>query len=175
MAPTRSKLVATPITQYERRERKVSYKITDENFVGAESNAVTKRLKQSADTARAAAVKRRQREPSVEDDEEEDATSMNDLTKGPSVDRSVRVPSADRSVRVPSADRSVQVPSADRSVRVPNANRSIQVPSADRSVQHDDVEMLDNENFEVADSDDNDDHPDAVSKPAETAEKQRGE
>jgi hypothetical protein len=73
---------------------------------------------------------------------------MNDLTKGPSVDRSVRVPSADRSIRV---------------------------PSADRSVQHDDVEMLDNKNFEVADSDDNDDHPDAVSKPAEMAEKQRGE
>jgi hypothetical protein len=76
MAPAPSKLAPPLTTQPERtgqRKRKVSSRITDENFVGAESNIVTKRLKQASDAARAAAVKHHQRQLSVEDVEEEDS------------------------------------------------------------------------------------------------------
>ncbi len=59
MAPSFSKLSQPQITGS--RKRTASSRITDENFIGAESNAVTKRLKLSAtgkgDTSRAAAVK----------------------------------------------------------------------------------------------------------------------
>jgi hypothetical protein len=56
MAPAPSKH-AIPVTEITGpRKRKASSKITDENFVGAESNIVTKRLKLSADAARAAAA-----------------------------------------------------------------------------------------------------------------------
>jgi hypothetical protein len=154
MAPAQSKPVAIPITQYEGRKRKVSYKITDENFVGAESNAVTKRLKQAAaaaETARATAEKCKQRESSVEDDEDH-TLSVNNLTKDPSVDRSVR------SVR-----------SADRSTR------SVRSADTGRSVQRGDALMLDSGDLDKEDSDDDDNRPDVISKPVETAEKQRGE
>jgi hypothetical protein len=85
MAPAQSKLATPLITQPKitaQRKRKASSKITDENFVGAESNAVTKRLKLSADAARAA-VKHRQRQPSVEDAEDEDSRSVNSSPKNP--------------------------------------------------------------------------------------------
>jgi hypothetical protein len=65
------------------QKRKVSSRITDDNFVGAESNVVTKCLKESAAAAQAAAVKRRQRQPSVEDVEEEDDAPRNNTPKNP--------------------------------------------------------------------------------------------
>jgi len=55
MAPAQSKLKQTEISG--QRKRKVSSKIIDENFVGAESNAVTKRLKLSATAAHVASKK----------------------------------------------------------------------------------------------------------------------
>jgi len=63
-------------------KRKASSKITDENFVGAESNAVTKCLKLSADAAQVA-VKHWQRQPLVEDAEDEDSRSVNSSPKNP--------------------------------------------------------------------------------------------
>jgi hypothetical protein len=78
MAPKRANpAVIQPQTgKTSQRKRKASSKITDDNFLGAESNVVTKRLKQSADAARAAtaAEKHRKRQPSVQDSEEEDDT-----------------------------------------------------------------------------------------------------
>ena len=69
MAPAQSKLKQTEISG--QRKRKVSSRIIDENFVGAESNAVTKRLKLSATAAHVASKKR---QASVEDIEDEDGT-----------------------------------------------------------------------------------------------------
>ena len=54
MAPAQSKLARPLVTQPERtgqRKRKVSSRITDEKFIGAETNVVTKRLKLSANAA----------------------------------------------------------------------------------------------------------------------------
>ena len=86
MAPAQSKLAASLATgppTTTQRKRKASSKITDNNFVGAETNAVTKRLKLSADAARAASVKRRQRQPSVEDIDDEDSVPANSSPKNP--------------------------------------------------------------------------------------------
>ena len=70
MAPAPSKL-AKPLTQQLEitawQKRKALSRITDENFVGAERNIVTKHLKLSADATWAAATKHQQRQPSVED------------------------------------------------------------------------------------------------------------
>jgi len=86
MAPAQSKLAASlatgPSTSTQRK-RKASSKITDDNFEGAETNAVTKRLKLSADMARAASAKRHQRQPSVEDVDDEDSVSANSSPKNP--------------------------------------------------------------------------------------------
>jgi len=83
MALAQSKL-ATPLTMQSeimaQWKRKASSKITDENFVGAESNAVTKCLKLSADTAWAMAIKHQQRQ-SVEDVEDEDSCEGDTATK----------------------------------------------------------------------------------------------
>ena len=81
MAPAQSKVLQPEITG--QRKRKASSRITDENFVGAESNVVTKRLKLSAEAAQAAAIKRQQRQPSVEDDEDQDSTPTNNPPKNP--------------------------------------------------------------------------------------------
>ena len=85
MAPSHSKLSQPEITGP--RKRKASSKITDENFIGAESNVVTKWLKLLAkekhDTARAAAVKPQQRQASVVDANDEDSTLMNNPPKNP--------------------------------------------------------------------------------------------
>src|SRR5882724_1155654 len=85
MAPAQSKLATPLTTQPEimaRWKRKASSKITDEKFVGVESNTVTKHLKLSADTAWAMAIKHWQRQ-SVEDVKDEDSTSMNSSPKYP--------------------------------------------------------------------------------------------
>lgn len=85
MAPTPSKITNPLITQHDiRRKRKASYKITDKNFVGAESNAVTKRLRLSADAAQAVAEKQLQRQSRVdsEDIDNNDSTSVNSSPKG---------------------------------------------------------------------------------------------
>ena len=88
MAPSHSKLSQPEITGP--RKRKASSKITDENFIGAESNVVTKRLKLSAtgkrDTSRAAPVKPQQRQASVGDANDENSTLMNDPPKNPTRD-----------------------------------------------------------------------------------------
>ena len=83
MAPAPSKLVTPLTTQPERTsqwKRKASSKITDESFEGAEHNAVTKRLKQSANAARAVAIKQ-QRQPSVEEVEDEDRELVSNSPK----------------------------------------------------------------------------------------------
>ena len=59
-------------------KRKASSRITDENFVGAESNAVTKCLKHAA---QAASVKHQRRQPSVEDVEDEGSAPVNSSPK----------------------------------------------------------------------------------------------
>src|SRR5277367_6189458 len=82
MAPAHSKLMRPIPAITAQWKRKVSSKITDENFIGAESNAVTKRLKLSADAAQAA-VKHRHRQPSVEDVDDEDTISVNSSPKNP--------------------------------------------------------------------------------------------
>jgi len=65
------------------RKRKASHKITDKNFVGTESNVVTKRLKLSADAARAASLAAK-RKPSVQDDDDdEDTLPLNIPPKNP--------------------------------------------------------------------------------------------
>jgi hypothetical protein len=81
MAPAQSKLLQPGISG--QRKRKPSTRITDENFEGAESNAVTKRLKLSAATTQAKTVKRQQRQASVEDIEDEDGTSVNNPPRNP--------------------------------------------------------------------------------------------
>jgi len=81
MAPAQSKLSQPEISGP--RKRKVSSKITDDNFVGVESNAVTKRLKLLANVAHAAPTKRQQRLASVEDDEEEIDVPINIPPKKP--------------------------------------------------------------------------------------------
>ena len=76
MAPAHSRISQPEISRS--RKRKASSKITDENFVGAESNTVTKRLKLSA-----AATKRPQRQASVEDVEDQDNMPRNIPPKKP--------------------------------------------------------------------------------------------
>jgi hypothetical protein len=72
MAPAHSKITPPLRTQHEtQRKRKLSKKITDEDFVGAESNAFTKRLKLAANNA----LKRQQTQSSVDDIEDEDRNS----------------------------------------------------------------------------------------------------
>src|SRR5882672_7560045 len=85
MAPTLSKLVAplTKQTKTTTRKRKPSSRITDENFVGAESNPVTKHLKLSANAAWAGSVKHQPGQPSVKDVEDEGSTSVNRPPKDP--------------------------------------------------------------------------------------------
>lgn len=65
MAPTPISPAAEQQTQ---QKRKPSYKITDRNSTGAKSNAVTKCLKLSSDTAQAAAAKHQQRQFSQAED-----------------------------------------------------------------------------------------------------------
>jgi len=111
MAPAQSKLAALAVplvTQHEmRRKRKASYKITDVNFVGAESNAVTKRLKRSADSARAAtavAVKDRvsgQRQSSLVEVEDTISESTISSPKTPSA----LIEATDRSSDIESDER----------------------------------------------------------------------
>ena len=81
MAPAQSKLSQPGITRT--RKRKPSTKITDENFVGAESNAVTKRLKLSATATQAKTVRPQNRQASVEDIEDEDSILVNIPPKNP--------------------------------------------------------------------------------------------
>jgi hypothetical protein len=91
MAPAPSKLAGPSTTQSNservgQRKRKPSSKITDENFVGAETNVVTKRLKSLADAARASratAVNHQQTQSSVEDVEDEDNSPVNNSPKNP--------------------------------------------------------------------------------------------
>jgi hypothetical protein len=80
MAPAQSKIA--PVIVTGQRKRKASSKITDENFVGAERNAVTKCLKLSADADKSRKLQKRQ--ASVEDVEDEDKTPVNHLPKNPS-------------------------------------------------------------------------------------------
>jgi hypothetical protein len=85
MAPAPSKLAA-PLTQTRITagwKRKASSRITDENFVGPESNTFTKRLKLSANAAQPTSVKHRQRWPSVEEVKDEDRVSANHSPKNP--------------------------------------------------------------------------------------------
>jgi hypothetical protein len=77
MAPAPSKY-ATPETTAPRK-RKASSRITDENFVGAETNIVTKRLKQSADAHRAAAAAAEKKQLSVQEDDSEDILPLINL------------------------------------------------------------------------------------------------
>ena len=55
----------------------------DENFVGAETNVVTKRLKLSANATRTAGSTAAKRQASVEDVEDDDNILINDSPKNP--------------------------------------------------------------------------------------------
>ncbi len=81
MAPAQSKLSQPEISRP--RKRKVSSKIIDEDFVGVESNAVTKRLKLLANVARAAPTKQQKQLASVEDVEDESDVPINIPPKKP--------------------------------------------------------------------------------------------
>jgi len=89
MAPAPLKLVVPPPpplamqTKTTARKRKPSSRMVDENFIGAESNPVTKCLKLSANAAQAGSVKCYSRQPSVEDVEDEGGTSENSSPKSP--------------------------------------------------------------------------------------------
>ena len=89
MAPAQSKLARPLATQPERmgqRKRKVSSRITDENFVGAKTNVVTKQLKLSANATSVASVAVKQRWASVEEEDDDDKImSVNDPPKNPNV------------------------------------------------------------------------------------------
>ena len=84
MAPAPSKL-AVPVTTQTRitagQKRKASSRITDENFVGPESNTFTKCLKLSASAAQPTSVKNQQRQLSVEEVEDKDRVSANHSPK----------------------------------------------------------------------------------------------
>ncbi len=78
MAPAQSKLSQPEISGS--RKQKASSKITDPNFVDAESNVVTKRLKVLANIAHA---KQQQWQASVEDIEDQNNIFMNTTPKNP--------------------------------------------------------------------------------------------
>jgi len=87
MAPAQSKPAKPLTTQPERTgqcKRKVSSRITDENFVGAETNVVTKCLKLSANATRNSSMAVKQHWASVEN-VEDDSISVNDSPKNPNV------------------------------------------------------------------------------------------
>src|SRR6266545_3139438 len=86
MAPVQSKIARPVATQPEKkgsRKRKVSSRVMDENFVGAETNVVTKRLKLSANATRTAGSTAAKRQASVEDVEDDDNILINDSPKNP--------------------------------------------------------------------------------------------
>ena len=86
MAPAQSKIARPLATQPKKkgsRKRKVSSRLMDENFVGPESNVVTKRLKLSANATWAAGSKTAKRHASVEDVEDDDNILVNDSQKNP--------------------------------------------------------------------------------------------
>ena len=85
MAPAPSNFMATLTkqTETETRKRKVSSKIMDKDFDGAESNTFTKHLKQSANAAHAASAKWKRRQLSAEDaeDTKDEGSTPNGSTK----------------------------------------------------------------------------------------------
>jgi len=89
MVPAQSKLARPLAMQPERMgqwKRKVSSRITDENFVGAKTNMVTKQLKLSANATGVASVAVKQRQASVEDgDDDDEIMSVNNPPKNPNV------------------------------------------------------------------------------------------
>lgn len=86
MAPAQSK-IARPLAPQPKKKgswkRKVSSRLKDENFVGAETNVVTKRLKLSANATQAAGSKAAKCQASVEDVEDDDNILVNDSPKNP--------------------------------------------------------------------------------------------
>ncbi len=88
MAPAQSKIARPLATQPEKqgsRKRKVSSRVMDENFVGAETNVVTKRLKLSANATRAAGSTAEKCQASVEDVDDDENIFVNDSPKNPNV------------------------------------------------------------------------------------------
>jgi len=79
----RPQALATQSEKKGLRKRKVSSKVMDENFLGAETNAVTKRLKLSANALPAASRTAARRHASVEDVEDDDNILVNDSPKNP--------------------------------------------------------------------------------------------
>jgi len=144
MALSFSKLSQSEITGSQKRT--ASSRITDENFIGAESNVVIKRLKLSAtgkgDTSQAA-VKPQQRQASVEDADDEESTPVNNPPKNP------------KSL-----------------LEATDGSDDIEMPDDDPPALED-TEPYGEDNNED-DVDDVDDDP-GVTKPVETAEVQRGE
>lgn len=80
---TRPQALATQSEKKGSRKRKVSSKVMNENFVGAETNAVIKRLKLSAKALPAASRTAAKRHASVEDVEDDDNILVNDSPKNP--------------------------------------------------------------------------------------------
>jgi hypothetical protein len=143
MAPTQSKLAQPEISGP--RKRKVSSRITDENFVGAESNVVTKRLKLSALSANAGHVQaasverqqRQQRQASVEDVEDQSDVPVNNPPENPNA----------------------VLEAADES---------------DEDVEDNPPPLEDTVPYGEDDDEDDEDEPEIVKKPIETAEAQCG-
>ena len=83
MASAPSNLAAPLTTQTEikMRKRTVSSRLMDKNLGGAESNAVTKCLKQLANAAHAVSAKHQQRQSSVVNVEDEESTTFNSSPK----------------------------------------------------------------------------------------------
>ncbi len=81
MDPAQSKIARPLATQPEKQgswKRKVLSRVMDENFVGAETNVVTKHLKLSANATRAASSTAEKCQASVEDVEDDENILVND-------------------------------------------------------------------------------------------------
>ena len=69
----------------DQHKRKVSTRIIDENFVSAKTNVVTKWFKLSANATSVASIAVKQRQASVEDDNDDEIMSVNNPPKNPNV------------------------------------------------------------------------------------------
>jgi hypothetical protein len=152
-----------------KRKRKASSRITDENFVGAESNAVTKRLKLSAE--KQAASSSMQAEVTAQRKGKASSSITDENGVGGVIKQSARA------VKHRQTHSSVEeVEEEDTIVNVSPKNANAVLEAADGS---DDVAMLGVNDLAAAlqpsqESDDEEGQAEGT-EPVETAEEQRGE
>jgi hypothetical protein len=175
MAPAPSKLTMPLSTEHEittKRTRKASSKITDENYVGAESNAFTKRLKLSAKKL-AAPISTQQGIPAHRKASSSLTAESFVGAESSGVTRHLEL-LADGTARAVKRQRThssvedveEEIVSVNSSPKNPNTV----LEAADGS---DDVEMLDP--ALQSSGDDDDKEKEGLTKPDETAEEQRSE